>query len=67
LHGTTTDGVLHDLGIWADSTEIKTGRHEHTIPYDSVGAAVERLAEKYPGFRQLTEPDVVAFEIKGGE
>jgi hypothetical protein len=49
--GTTAGGVTHDLGIWAGATEIKTGRREHDLPYDSVKAAMKRLAEKYPGFQ----------------
>jgi hypothetical protein len=64
LHGTTTDGVVHDLGVWADSTEIKSGKNESTIPHDSVEAALARLAEKYPGFHVVSEPDVVAFMEK---
>jgi hypothetical protein len=60
LHGATTDGVVHDLGIWADSTEIKSGRQEHTIPYDSVEAAVKRITEKYLDFHIVSQPDVVA-------
>ncbi len=65
LSGTAADGAVHDLGIWVYSTAIKTGKHEHTLPYDSVEAAVERLAEKYPDFHVVSEPDAVAaFMVK---
>ena len=59
LNGTTPDGVTHDLGIWGDATEIKTGNDEHTLPYDSVEAAVRRLAQKYEGFHAVSEPDAL--------
>jgi hypothetical protein len=58
--GTTADGVSHDLGFWADATETKTGRTEHALPYDSVGAAMKRLTQKYEGFRAVSEPGAVS-------
>lgn len=58
-HGTTADGVIHDHGFWADATELKTGRHELALPYDSVEAAMKRLAEKYDGFHVVREPDAL--------
>ncbi len=60
LQGTSADGVVHDLGVWADAKERKSGRTEATIPYDSVEAAERRLAEKYDGFHVVIEPDAVA-------
>jgi hypothetical protein len=57
-HGTLFGGEPVDLGIWADATETKTRRREHTLPYDSVEAALKRLAEKYDGFHVVTEPAV---------
>jgi hypothetical protein len=49
-HGTLSGGEPVDLGVWAEATETRTGRREHTLPYDSVEAALKRLAEKYNGF-----------------
>lgn len=65
LTGTTADGVIHDLGIWADGVEIKTGRREHTLPYDSVEAAVKRLAEKYEGFHVVDKSLDAVAELTG--
>jgi hypothetical protein len=45
--GTLLGGVPVDLGVWAEATETRTGRREHTLPYESVEAALKRLAEKY--------------------
>jgi hypothetical protein len=60
LRVNTADGITHDMGMWTDATEIKTGRREHDLPHESVEAAVKRLTEKYPGFCIVTEPDAVA-------
>jgi hypothetical protein len=60
LNGTSADGITHDHGIWADATEIRSGRTEHTIPHGSVEAAMKRLAEKYPGFRVVSEPEATS-------
>lgn len=62
--GTTPNGVVHDLGIWASAAETKTGREEHTLPYDSVEAAMKRLTEKYPGFHVVSGPDAVAEALR---
>ena len=66
LQGTTADGVVCDLGIWSSAAEKKTGRSEPTLPYDSLEAALVRLAEKYPGFYAVASPDAVAV-LTGGE
>ena len=62
LAGSSGDGKVCDLGIWVSAVEKKTGREEGALPYDSVEQAVERLGEKYLGFRVVASPDVVAFE-----
>jgi hypothetical protein len=54
------DGVLTDLCAWVDATETKSGRAEHTIPYANQEAALRRLAEKYDGFRVVSESDAAA-------
>jgi hypothetical protein len=59
LKVTAFDGVLHDMGIWADATEIKSGRHEHALPYDSLEAAVRRLTEKYGAVNTVGELDTL--------
>jgi hypothetical protein len=58
FHGTTSDGITHDMGIWTTTTDKKTGR-EFIVPYDSVEAAIERLNKRYEGFHVI-EADVVA-------
>ncbi len=60
-HGTLFGGEPVDLGVWAEVTETRTGRREHTLPYDSVEAAVGRLIEKYPGFHFVSKPDAMKF------
>jgi hypothetical protein len=60
LTTTTFDGEPVDVGIWADATEIKTGRAEHALPYDSVEAALKRLTEKYGPVSLVGEPDAVS-------
>ena len=58
-HGTLSGGEPVDLGVWGGAMETRTGRREHTLPYDSVEAAMKRLAEKYGGFRVTDEPDAL--------
>jgi hypothetical protein len=67
LAGTTADGKVCDLGIWVSATEKKTERQEHIIPYNSVDAALTRLAEKYSDFHIVTEMDVVAAFMEKAE
>jgi hypothetical protein len=58
-HGTLFGGEPVDLGVWAETTETRTGRREHTLPYDSVEAAMKRLEEKFDGFHVTDEPDAL--------
>jgi hypothetical protein len=53
-------GILLDLCFWAGAAEIKTGRREHDLPYDSVEAAVKRLTQKYEGFHVVSGPEAAS-------
>ena len=59
-HGALFGGEPVDLGVWAEGTEARTGRREHTLPYDSVEAAMKRLAEKYGGFHVTSAANAAA-------